>query len=258
MAEAVAHEVVEHESAHRRRFRLAYAGLALVFWLSVAGFVVLLARPHHSHPVMWSKWKPAETSDALLGARLIGHHVAAEYRTPQGGQLVAVQEHLPEVSGLPVEAIGLRGSSPSGIVDPYIALYRTNGTLIYAFCGLVQQNCAVAPAASAIPQRVLRREALELALYAFKYLKGVNQVVSLIRPTKDSAMNAVFMRKSILGAELSHPLAETLSLAKPPVTDVTTRESDVIDGLTLQSTFTAHYEPLPDGDAILVLDPASG
>jgi hypothetical protein len=28
----------------------------------------------------------------------------------------------------------------------------------------------------------------------------------------------------------------------------------VIDALTLQNTFPAHFEPLPDGDAILVLN----
>ena len=28
----------------------------------------------------------------------------------------------------------------------------------------------------------------------------------------------------------------------------------MIDALTLQNTFPAHYESLPDGDAILVLD----
>src|SRR5207253_1626990 len=31
-------------------------------------------------------------------------------------------------------------------------------------------------------------------------------------------------------------------------------EGAVIDALTLQNTFPAHYESLPDGDAILVLD----
>ena len=31
----------------------------------------------------------------------------------------------------------------------------------------------------------------------------------------------------------------------------------MIDALTLADTFPAHFEPLPDGDAILVLDIAS-
>ena len=31
----------------------------------------------------------------------------------------------------------------------------------------------------------------------------------------------------------------------------------MIDALTLPNTFPAHYESLPDGDAILVLDVAS-
>jgi len=35
-------------------FRLAYGVLALAFWVSLAGFVVLLARPNHSKPLVWS------------------------------------------------------------------------------------------------------------------------------------------------------------------------------------------------------------
>jgi hypothetical protein len=52
-------------------------------------------------------------------------------------------------------------------------------------------------------------------------------------------------------------LHDTLPLASPPVaTAGNPKEAAVIDALTLQSTFPAHFEPLPDGDAILVLDVA--
>ena len=106
-------------------------------------------------------------------------------------------------------------------------------------------------------ERVLRREALELSLYAFKYLKNVDQVVSLVQTVKDGGTSAVFLRKRDLQPELEHPLRDTLPLRTPRAQRDRKREAAVIDALTLPNTFPAHYESLPDGDAILVLDVAS-
>jgi hypothetical protein len=237
---------------HRHLFRLAYGVLALAFWISVGGFVLLLTRPNHSAPVGWSKWRP--DTQGLPGAREIGLRIASRYRSANGTQLVAVQEHSPQVQGLKLEAIGVRRLNAGGQIDPYIGLFRTDKTLIYAFCGL-QANCSIAGTETAQSQRTLRREALELSLYAFKYLHGIDQVVSLLQPVRDSGTSAVFLRKSDLRPELQHPLHDTLPLASPPVaTAGNPKEASVIDALTLQSTFPAHFEPLPDGDAILVLD----
>jgi hypothetical protein len=86
---------------------------------------------------------------------------------------------------------------------------------------------------------------------------GLTRFVSLLQPVRDSGTSAVFLRKSDLRPELQHPLHDTLPLASPPVaTAGNPKEAAVIDALTLQSTFPAHFEPLPDGDAILVLDVA--
>lgn len=237
---------------HRHLFRLAYGVLALAFWVSVGGFVLLLTRPNHSAPVAWSTWKP--NTQGLPGAREIALTIAPRYKLANGTQFVAVQEHSPQVQGLKLEAIGVRRLNSGGQIDPYIGLFRTDNTLIYAFCGL-QSNCAIEGSDTAQSQRTLRREALELSLYAFKYLHGVDQVVSLLQPVKDSGTSAVFLRKSSLEPELQHPLRDTLPLASPPVASASNpKEAAVIDALTLQNTFPAHFEPLPDGDAILVLN----
>jgi hypothetical protein len=248
-------EAVTQEPVQKHQFRIAYALLALAFWLSVAGFVVLLMRPNHSKPIAWSHWKPA--TQGLLGAHEIALRVAPTYKGPDGAQLVAVQEHGPVVQGEPLEAIGVRKLSQDGQIDPYIGLYRTNGTLIYAFCGL-QTQCSLQGNSTAAQRRTLRREALELSLYSLEYLHGVDQVVSLVQSTQDGGMDAVFLRKADLGPELKHPLRDTLPLATPPASDrPDPRESAVIDALTLPNTFPAHFESLPDGDAILVLDVAN-
>ena len=86
MAEAV-------ENPHRHHFRLAYAVLALAFWLSVAGFIVLLTRHEHDQVTRWSKWQPK--AQGLLGAHEIALQVGGKYHAADGTQLVAVQEHAP-------------------------------------------------------------------------------------------------------------------------------------------------------------------
>ncbi|MFZ1878934.1 MAG: hypothetical protein WAU41_02095 [Gaiellaceae bacterium] len=252
MAEALGGSKVDR---HRQLFRLAYGVLALAFWVSIGGFVLLITRPNHSAAVPWSTWKP--DAQGLPGAREIGLRIASGYKSANGTQLVAVQEHSPQVQGLKLEAIGVRRLNAGGQIDPYIGLFRTDKTLIYAFCGL-QSNCSIEGSSTAQSQRALRREALELSLYAFKYLRGVDQVVSLLQPVKDSGTSAVFLRKSDLKAELESPLRDTLPLASPPVVTANDpKEAAAIDALTSQATFPAHFEPLPDGDAILVLDIAA-
>jgi len=246
-------EPVDHRRKHT--FRLAYGALALAFWLSIAAVVVLLVRPNHSAPTTWSKWRP--DADGLVGAHEIGQKVAPQYKGANGAQLMAVQEHGAQVQGLRLEAIGVRRLNEEGQINPYIALFNGQRTLIYAFCGL-QTSCALEGDSTPQRERLLRRAALELSLYSFKYLKGFDQVVSLIDNVKVGGTSAIFLRKADLKPELDHPLRDTLPLAAaPPASTTDKKEGPVIDALTLPNTFPAHFEPLPDGDAILVLDVAN-
>jgi hypothetical protein len=238
----------------KQQFRLAYGVLALAFWISIAGFIVLITRQHHAAEFRWSAWKPA--SQGLLGARQIAQRLAPTYRSPNGTQLVAVQEQLPIYNGYRVDAIGVRRLMPSGQLSPYIGMFGTNKTLVYSFCGL-EASCSIESTSTSVQERTLRREALELSLYAFKYLKNVEQVVSLVQTVKDGGTSAIFLRKSDLRPELDHPLRDTLPLKTPPAGGGDKREAAVIDALTLDNTFPAHYEALPGGDAILVLDVAA-
>lgn len=239
---------------HKHHFRIAYGVLALAFWISIAGFIVLITRQQHAAELRWSQWRPA--SQGLAGAREIAQRVAPTYRSPNGTQLAAVQEQLPIYNGYRVDAIGVRQLNPSGQLSPYIGLFGTNKTLVYSFCGL-ESSCSIQGASTSVHERTLRREALELSLYAFKYLKNVDQVVSLVATVKDGGTSAIFLRKADLKAELEHPLRVTLPLKDPPVGGSDKREAAVIDALTLRKTFPAHYEALPGGDAILVLDYAA-
>jgi hypothetical protein len=245
--------VAAHLMTTKHHFRLAYAVLALAFWLSVAGFIVVLTRQHHADQTRWSAWRPS--AQGLDGAHQIAQRVGPTYKSTSGMQLAAVQEALPFYQGERVAAVGVRRLGPTGQIAPYIGVFPTDRTLIYAFCGL-DANCSVQDASTANDGRTLRREALELSLYAFKYLKNVDQVVSLVQTVKQGGTNAVFLRKQDLIPELDHPLRDTLPLTTPPV-GPDKREAAVIDELTRPNTFPAHYESLPDGDAILVLDIAA-
>ena len=245
--------MAEPVDRHKRTFRLAYAALALAFWLSIAGFVVLLMRPNHSAPVAWSNWKP--TAQGLLGAREIAQRLGPTYHSQNGTQLAAVQEQLPIYQGTRVAAVGVRRLGQNGQISPYIGLFQTDRTLIYAFCGL-ETNCSLPGSSTSVEQRSVRREALELSLYAFKYLKNVDQVVSLVQTVKDGGTSAIFLRKNDLKPELEHPLRVTLPLRKPPLNG-DRPEAALIYKLTSPNTLPAHFESLPDGDSILVLDVAA-
>ncbi len=236
----------------RHLFRLAYGLLALAFWLSVAGFAYLMTRDHAERArEPWSAWQPAR--DGIGGAREIGRHVARAYRADTGKQLVAVQEHPPEIQGLALEAIAIRRKASVGAVDPDIALYGGRRTLIFAFCGLAR-DCSVPGTHTTERDLLLRREALELALYSFKYIDGIDAVVSLLPPTASARTTAVFLRKDEVEDLLERPIRATLPRAiPPPESQYTGDEAQFVETVTAPRTFPASFEALPDGDAILVL-----
>jgi len=237
---------------HDRHFKLAYAVLALAFWVSVGGFTYLMTRGDAEAARPWSAWRPQ--SDDLAGAREIARHVAPAYRADTGRQLVAIQEHPPRIQGLDLEAIGVRTKTSKGFIDPYISLFGARRTLIYAFCGLAQ-NCSVPGTHTDEREHLLRREALELTLYSFKYLDGIDTVVSLLPPTGSEASRGVFFRKEHVEDLLERPIRATLPNATPPFeSSYTGSEASFVENVTARRVFPASFEALPDGDAILVLE----
>ena len=73
---------------------------------------------------------------------------------------------------------------------------------------------------------LLRREGLELALYSFRYLKDVKQVVVLIPATPGKAQTvALYFSRDALRPELDRPLTSSL-LPKAPTTKTVTLSPD--------------------------------
>ena len=87
----------------------------------------------------------------------------------------------PKVSGadgdLPVSTIAIRPDTSTGKKEEdEIDIIPTTSSLQYILCGL-GQNCSIkGGTASEERHALLRREALELALYTFKYVDGVDSV----------------------------------------------------------------------------------
>jgi hypothetical protein len=199
----------------------------------------------------WSSWAPYQGS--IDGPTQIAEHVGAQYKLTDGRQMVAITGSPLEIAGLPL-TVALRQTPAQG---GKIQLFDGQGVL-YRLCGL-GDKCAISSGKPSIERGMLvRREALELALYSFRYLKGVTQVVVFMPPPKgsDQPPTALFFRPKDVARELSRPLNATISPSTPSVANVR-REPNaaLIDQLTIGAQFEFSLtQANSDARAFLVLD----
>jgi hypothetical protein len=245
---------------YERRFTAIYIGLGVVCIAAVASFAVLVARPSHHSSTRWSTWEPTPASATAMSSE-IAQHVAHKYRLSAGGaQLVAIVPSKPTVTSgttnIAIKAIAIRNApkSPNGI-----EVLGSNGTEMFNFCGL-GDHCSIAGGkATKMRGRLIRREALEVALYTFKFVPGIDSIIAFMPPAPGQTTSAVlFLQKQNFKQALSEPLARTLTRAQPPLpTQPDTSEGTTIDELTLPSLFSYELQALQTGGAALVLDPAT-
>ncbi len=240
-------------NAARFRFltgALVAAGVGAVFLLGG-----LLLGVHEDGPpqagTSWSAWQP--TKDGPKGAGQIAEHVGPRYRGPDGRQLVLVKGGALEVSGLPLTVAMRDAGGSGGAITPY----EGKGVL-YRLCGL-GRDCAIATGEPSIERHLLlRREALELALYSLRYLDDVEEVVVFMPPRMgDQPSQALFFRKEQVRGEIEKPLDATLVDRTPTVARVT-RSPDalLVEQLTIPTLFRFSLTPAGRDDrTFLVLDP---
>jgi hypothetical protein len=243
--------------SYKGRFLAVYAGLGVLLAAAAFVFAIVVAKGSSPPGPAWSAWKPPN-GVTLDRAGQIAAHVSPQYRlAPGGAQLVAVQAHKPQIQNIPVEEVALKGSANQDY--KYVS---TKDAVVYVLCGL-GTRCSIATGTPSQERaRLLRREALELALYTFKYVDGVNSVIALIPPpAHDTTTNwALFFQKKHFADQLSKPLGQTLpnptqgkKLVPESVKD--TPDGTIVEKLTAPYWFTSQFQQLQDGNAILVLDP---
>jgi hypothetical protein len=259
---------------HTPRFRALTGAL---IGIAVAGVIVAvsLATRDDGGPgssIAWSAWKPSDHS-LTGGARQIANHIAPTYHLPGGSQLAAVTGGKLQVANLPVH-IALRASATSQSVSVV-----PGSAVMFTLCGL-GPRCSIRTG-TASPQRLLllRREGLELALYAFHYLNGLENVVALLppapaattttitrtpgvaRPAKTTTTTnppglALLFQRQELAPLLAHPLREILPAHIPSVATIAqSPESTLVTKATNPSLFKVSIVQGQDASAFLVLDP---
>jgi hypothetical protein len=241
------------------RFAIAYVCLGLALAGALTAFVVLVFRPGHKTGPTWSTWRPT-TSSATLGTKQIAEHVADEYRlTATGPQLLAVVPSPATVTSgttsIAVKAIAVE-KVPQSTTGMQV-IYNPK-TEVYQLCGL-GENCSIATGKASVTRgRLVRREALELALYTFKFIPSVDSVAAFMPPPPGQrASTLLFFQKDSIKDELDRPLSQTLSSSPAPLpSDPDTSEKTTIDKLTLPYYYTYALQALQTGGAALILAPA--
>jgi hypothetical protein len=245
-----------------RRFKLAYALLAFVVGVAIAAFVVLEAdsatttASDPSSDEDWGTFHPAGLTQDRI--QQIALHVSASYRTPSDDQLVSVSASIPPVYQNDLRITQYVLSYNDGGQTNYQAVPISSNNVLYEMCGL-GPRCSI-DSGRATPERgrLLRREALELALYTFHYT-DVGSVVTFLPPKKGERPQWVFLFLRTQFEEqgiLAKPLRAILSEpTPPPATAIPATEAATIDGITEPDLYRYRYTSDQQGGVLLVFDP---
>jgi hypothetical protein len=244
---------------YRGRFGFVWGTLAGTALCVVALGVVLALDSGDSGPPLaknWSSWKPS-TSRMFAGADDIATHVGREYKQDSGDQLTAITSGPFEVGPTPLR-VAVR---PSG--GELQVLDGADDGVLYLLSGLAPDAATITGSARKTNERLMMREAVELALYSFRYLDDITMVGIMLPPRSGAAEHStdgestrtVFFRPGDLLDKLEVPLSKTLSAEPPRPKSLTRDESLKIDSLALRNLFLAQIQQLDSQHTYLVLAP---
>jgi hypothetical protein len=281
-------------SPHAGRFR---GVTALLVALGIGAIVVAVAvavgsRQSAPAGAKWSEWRPPE--GGTLGARDIADFVAPFYRINGVDQLAVVtvvnlesaaaaaaaQQAAANGTTSNTVASGLQVAVRPSPTSSQVSLLNGN-TIAYDLCGEQSPNCAIGvgkPSADRL--LLLRREALELALYTFRYIRGTQNVVAILppghtEPTKTATQGkkpakagstqasakpvdiAVLFVRQELSPLLKHRLTDILPGQIPPSVAKMrhAREAGLVELLTARNLFAESLQQAQDGSSLIVLNP---
>jgi hypothetical protein len=242
-------------SQFRNRFGFLVGALAgVVVAVGIAVAVALLGgdtAAQEGFAKHWSAWQPPKT-DAATGSQEIASHVGAEYKQDDGSQLTMVSG-----TTMPSFPIAVRPAH-----GPIVTISPEHGVM-YTLNGLGKDG-AMTGKPSAQRLQLLRREALELALYTFRYLSDVDTVMALLPtipkgaptkggPTTQPQSQAIFYRPGDLKQQLQVPLTATMA-PQPPAPGSSGQDGRTVDALTLSNLFRWSLQQAQTGQPYLVLD----
>ncbi len=232
-------------------FRFAQGALLGVAVAAIA-VAALLAGGHgaRNHPdLAWSAWHP-NSSDPPIGAIDIANHVASTYKLSDGKELVTVQGGQ-RLLGSDLK-IAVKPRNSTGQVRVLAGV-----GVLYEMCGS-GASCTLPGKATHARALLLQREALELALYSFHYLSGLDQVVTILPPSSaQTSAHAMLFERGDLRAALARPLVRTVPSPPPQLTPAGERQLAGYAPEFAQHLFAVVLEPSSStsGASYLLLDP---
>jgi hypothetical protein len=285
--EAAGHRI---RTPHAPRFRTAIAMLAGLAVVAIA--VAIVAATHGrgsaTAAAQWSPWSPSD--GGTQGARDIADYVGPTYRASPADQLdvitvVNLESSAAASAAQQAQANGTTAPAQSGLqvaVRPTASstqISLLNGsTVAYNLCGVGGKNCAIGtgkPSTSRL--LLLRREALELALYTFKYIGGTQNVVAILPPgrseqtasrlsktppTSDGSPSkpvdmAVLFVRAELSPFLKQPLDEIMPETETPTVSQMSAapEAQLVSEVTSRGLFSEQLQQAQDGSSLILLDP---
>ena len=279
--------VEEKPSRYRSRFGFILGALVGVALAAVAIAVLAVAGRNDGATggnLQWSSWKPT-SKNRLVQAAEIAQHVGQEYRLNDGSQLVDVEAGPLSINDVPLTPV-VRTAAKGGDIVP---IYGTG--VLYVLNGLGDNGSISRETPSAKRLALVEREALELALYTFRYVKGVDHVVAMLPPApasaattatdgsgsavapgngKRSATDAqdaanvassdtkpiptMLFRPGDLRNQLSAPLQLTFPSQTPRPATISDQEANLLTQFTQNNVFQASVVPNQTGQGFLVLD----
>jgi hypothetical protein len=253
-------------SVSRRKFAIAYLVLAAIVGVAV-GLLVVFATggsdKSSTKGAQWSAWKPRTTG--TLGVREIARHVSPYYRLSNGSlaaSVIAGPMVVPSGQGpIPVTAILVKNGS-AGVQQERIEIAFPEAGVFYQLCGL-GPGCSIPGVSTVARGQLVRREAVELALYTFHYLPQADYVLAFIPPppgvpqTNPNYRRALFLPRTALAEQLSKPLAATVKPANAPVAPgrLPRGQGTLIDTLTAGRVFHYDFQQAADQSVLVVLSP---
>ena len=255
-------------TAYRGRFAAVYLALAAVAGLGIGALLVLVARPDAGPAQAWSQWEPSGSE--IAKTRQIADYVSKAYQV-DGNRLTLALVGPPQVTSadgtavqVPISAIAVLPDTRTGLQEEGdVNVVDASKNLQIVLCGL-GENCSIALGEPSEERHtLLRRQVLEMALYTFRYVEGIDSVTAFLPPAlpqspdQEASSTAVYLERGDVAAELDRPLTRTLGSQTPSIGEIAEAELATVNRITLPRVYGFGYQQAQDGSAVLVLSPVA-